>query len=194
MRKELLNSINDPNNTHSIFLMALIEYLLEKGDDETKDFVDQIDNNGTINWDLLYKWSINSQEEEDIDFADWVNDPEAFRAWLQGNRRYMHLINKRSIDRNSAREVARELFTGQPGAIRLYASPETGQLQALLVDQWPSDGYEYIRTDREGRIEYGQQLRETDEELEDAFGHWWDGSGNEWIAELENEWRNHESQ
>ena len=97
-------------------------------------------------------------------------------------------MKKKTIDKNSAREAACDLFTGQRGQVCIYGDPETGRLEALLVGECATEGYEYITTDREGYIEYGQELCENDAELEEGFKRWWGESGDEWVAELEDRW------
>jgi len=91
MKSQLQNSLADPDNTYSVFIMALIQYLLEKDDHETQDFLTQIDNNGTPDWDLLYKWSTRTTGQETIDINEWVQSPESFLAWMRGNRHYVSL-------------------------------------------------------------------------------------------------------
>jgi len=97
-------------------------------------------------------------------------------------------MNQKLIDTNFAREAARSLFMGQPGQVRFYGDPDSGQIEVLLADMWPSEGYEYICTEPDGRIEYGQELCESDSEMAEAFDRWWDEAGDEWVAELEDRW------
>lgn len=98
------------------------------------------------------------------------------------------MIKNKTIDKNSAYEAARDLFMTRRGQVKFYGDPETGQLEALLAGECPAEGYEYITTDNEGYIEYGQELCESDAELEEAFDRWWGESGDEWVAELEDRW------
>ena len=97
-------------------------------------------------------------------------------------------MKNKTIDKNSAREAARDLFMTRRGQVCIYGDPETGRLEALLVGECATEGYEYITTDREGYIEYGQELCENDAELEEGFKRWWGESGDEWVAELEDRW------
>ena len=101
---------------------------------------------------------------------------------------YPPYMKKKTIDKNSAREAACDLFTGQRGQVKFYGDPETGKIEILLADMWPSEGYEYICTEPDGRIEYGQEICENDSEMSEAFDRWWGESGDEWVAELEDRW------
>ena len=97
-------------------------------------------------------------------------------------------MNSNTINKNSARAVAYQLFSGRSGQVDFYADPETGNLEALLAGEIPTEGYEYIRTENEGQIEIGQELCETPEELEALFESWWRDAGQDWLSELEEAW------
>lgn len=111
------------------------------------------------------------------------------QAIVKGLPKIKETIEKKekimNINKISAREAAHALYRGLPGPVRIYGDPETGLIELLLVDQWPSEGYEYLHTDQEGVIQDGQELAETEEEIEQGFALWWDSWGDEWIGELE---------
>ncbi len=98
------------------------------------------------------------------------------------------IMNNRTINKNSARKVAHQLFTGRSGKVEFYADPVNGELEALLAGEFPSEDFEYICTQNEGQIEFGQELCETDDEIEDLFDQWWNEAGAEWISDLEKSW------
>ena len=94
------------------------------------------------------------------------------------------------INKDSARQVARKLFTLEPQPVKFYIDPETGDLDYLLADQWPSEGYEYLCSHTDGSLSgWGQEFCESDEELEELFEQAWENFGDDWISELENQYQ-----
>ena len=100
-------------------------------------------------------------------------------------------MNSKKIDKNSVQKIAHELFTNtdrQGQRVRFYADPETGEVERVLDGEFPSEGWEYVLTENDAYIDWGQDLCETEEELEDAFDHWVTEHLNDFVRELEEAW------
>ena len=90
------------------------------------------------------------------------------------------------INKNSARQVARNLFALEPQSVAFYVEPKTGELEYVLAGEIPSEGYEYLCSRTDGSLSgWGEEYCETDEELEKLFEQAWENFGDEWISELE---------
>ena len=100
-------------------------------------------------------------------------------------------MNSKSINKNSAQKVVHGLFTKtvyQGQRVDIYADPDTGEIEAFLTGEIPYEGWVRILTDNDAYLDWGQDLCETDEEIEEAFAHWVTECLNEFVSELEDAW------
>lgn len=95
----------------------------------------------------------------------------------------------RNIDLESARKAAWELFKARHGHTDFYGDPETGKIELRFAGELPPDGYEWINSWDEGYIDYNQDMCETEAELENAFNHFWENYGPQFITDMEIIWQ-----
>ena len=92
MINPLRKILEDSNNPKSLFIIALLNYLLEKNDVETEDFLTKInDKNDEPNWEILNNWSDNTKNEKDIKATQWVQDKEDFLDWMKKDHHFVGL-------------------------------------------------------------------------------------------------------
>lgn len=95
----------------------------------------------------------------------------------------------KSISKESARKLAHDLFTKssyQCQRVDLYVDPDTGEIEAIRVGEFPSEGWEYVGFRNDPYIYYGQEFCEDD--IEECFEVWATEHLEDFIEELENAW------
>ena len=108
-----------------------------------------------------------------------------------GSHQQEKTMNSKKIDKNSVQQVAHDLFTKtvyQGQRVDIYADPDTGEIEAFLTGEIPPWGWVHILTDNDAYLYWGQDLCETEEELEDAFDRWVTEHLNDFVRELEDAW------
>ena len=142
--------------------------------DKTRDQIEALQNAGFGTLTSIVQVAIDRMYQQEI-----------------GSHPQEKTMNSKKIDKNSVQKIAHELFTNtdrQGQRVRFYADPETGEVERVLDGEFPSEGWEYILTENDAYIDWGQDLCETEEELEDAFDRWVTEHLNDFVRELEDAW------
>ena len=108
-----------------------------------------------------------------------------------GSRPQEKTMNSKNVDKNSVKKIAHELFTNEDRRgqqVSYYVDPSSGEVEAFLTGEIPFEGWEYLFSAHDAYIDWGQDLCESDEEIEEAFAHWAAECLNDFVSKLEDAW------
>ena len=142
--------------------------------DKTRDQIEALQNAGFGTLTSIVQVAIDRMYQQEI-----------------GSRPQEKTMNSKNVDKNSVKKIAHELFTNEDRRgqqVSYYVDPSSGEVEAFLTGEIPFEGWEYLFSAHDAYIDWGQDLCETEEELEDAFDRWVTEHLNDFVRELEDAW------